>query len=89
MKMFKEYPLEKLSLAPQTIYLPKGAEVVSVQDTSLGLMLYALINSAEIATDIRTFKICNTSENFYSNDVKYIGSIKAELGTCHIVELLN
>ena len=88
MKMFKEYPLEKLTLAPQTLYLPKGAEVVSVQDTSLGLMLYALTNPAEMSTDIRTFKICNTSENFFSTNVKYIGSIKSDLGIYHVVELL-
>ena len=88
MRMFKEYPLEKLLLAPQTVYLPKGAEVVTAQDTDNGLMLYALVSPAETLTDIRTFKICNTSETFYSNNtIKYIASFKTNFGIYHLIEL--
>ena len=88
MKVIKEYILEKHTLAPQSIYLPKGAQIFNVVNTSKGLALYALSVSAELDVELRDFKICNTNEIFYCSNVKYLGYFESDTGIQHVIELL-
>jgi hypothetical protein len=88
MKNFKEYLLDKKCTLPQSIYLPKKAEAVSVYDTEKGLKLLALVSSIELETDLRTFKICTVDENIYMDNIRYIGSFTSITGLKHVIEVI-
>ena len=88
MKIIKEYLLENNTLAPQSIYLPKGAKIFSVRYAEKGLILYALSVSAELDVELRDFKICNTDEIFYCSNVEYLGYFDSGAGVQHVIELL-
>ena len=89
MKAFKEFLLED-TLAEQTVYLPAGAEVVSVSKSSKGIQLLVIAPPKGYETslpEIRTFKICLTDENFPGYAVKYIGSFMSDIGSKHVIEI--
>ena len=72
MRTFKEFLLED-TLEEQTVYLPAGAEVVSVSKASKGIQLLVIATPNGYETnlpEIRTFKICLTDENFPWHTVK-------------------
>lgn len=89
MKVFKEFLLED-TLEEQTVYLPSGAEVVSVSKTSKGIQLLVIVTPKGYETslpEIHTFKICLTDENFPGYAVKYIGSFISDIGSKHVIEI--
>ena len=88
MRIIKEFLLERHTIAPQTAYLPKDAKVLAVQNTDKGLMLYALVDPVKFGTDLRTFKICDTSENIYEDNISYIGSYNTDFCLRHVIEIL-
>lgn len=88
MQVIKEFLLEKHTIAPQTTYLAKDAKVLTVQNTDKGLMLYALVDPTKFGTDLRTFKICDTSENIYEDNFNYIGSYNTDFCLRHVIEIL-
>ena len=88
MKTIKEYLLDKKCVTPQTVYLPKGAEIVAINDSNTEFNLVAIINPMEATTELHTFKVCLPGENLYVDTVKYIGSFKGSFGLEYIVELL-
>lgn len=90
MRVFKEYLLDKKSIAEQSLYMPHGAEVVKVLDTGRGLTLLALVTLKDQTISIpelRIFKICAIEERFYAGTVKYIGSFDS--GTKHVIEIIK
>lgn len=89
MRTFKEFLLED-TLEEQTVYLPAGAEVVSVSKASKGIQLLVIATPNGYETnlpEIRTFKICLTDENFPWHTVKYIGSFISDIGSKHVIEI--
>lgn len=89
MKVFKEFLLED-TLEEQTVYLPSGAEVVSVSKTGKGIQLLVIATPKGYETslpEIRTFKICLTDENFPWHTVKYVGSFISDIGSKHVIEI--
>ena len=89
MKVIKEYLLDKTNTAPQTLYLPVGAEPVAVQDTSRGLIIQAISDFIEQSTALRTFKICAVDENIYADKIRYIDNFESAFGRCHVIEFVN
>lgn len=92
MRVIKEYLLDDKSLAPQSIYLPIGTDVVSIQETGIGLMLLVITTPDEYTArlpEMRKFKICSSDENIFADTLKYIGSFKNSLGTRHVVEIIE
>lgn len=86
MKVIREYFLNS-EISPQKFYLPKGAQVLSV-DNSTGLVLYVLVDPAYSETDLRTFKICTAAETLYYDNIQYIGSFKGVFGNSFVIEIL-
>ena len=85
MKTIREYRLRKELVGNQTCYITKDAEVVGIEDLDYNeVALFALCDSIESATDLRTFRLCTTYETVYDDTVAYIGHI----GTLHILEIL-
>jgi hypothetical protein len=75
MKIIREYLLDKESCRVQELYLPIGAEIISVQsDYYRGLRLVALINATASVTELRTFKICEPEDKVWEEAIKYVGS---------------
>ena len=88
MKTIHEYLLDRFNASPQTIYLPKEAEVVGVCGTTDYIKLVVIITPNIFENTLRTFKICATLETIYTNNFKYIGSIQTEFGTQHVIEII-
>ena len=88
MKTIQEYRLDSLNIAPQTLYLPKDAEVVGVYGCVDGINLIVVITPNNIETTLRTFKICATLETLYIDSFKYIGSLRDDFGAQHIIEII-
>ena len=86
MKVIKEYLLNKDEISKQTLYLPKKAEIVGVQNFNDSLRLIVLGSPGEFTT-LRTFKVCSSEETIYNDTVKYIGSYLGDYGLRHIVEI--
>ena len=84
MKTIKEYRLNKDLITPQTLYITKDACIVNLVDLDFDLALITISDYTEQATELRTFKICNTYEPIYEDNIKYIGSF----GTQHVIEIL-
>jgi hypothetical protein len=89
MRIFREYHMDKKSFSNQIIYMPKEADVVSVQNTDTGLTLLALVDYMANSTEIRKFKICLRDEVLYTDNVKYIGNFKGDLGINYVIEILE
>lgn len=89
MRVIKEYLLDKTCIIEQTIYLPKNAEVVAVQNTSHGLFLQAISDFTEPTTELRTFKICSADENVYADRILYIDNFEGPYGRKHVIEILK
>ena len=87
MLVFKEYVIDKKSIAVQTTYLPENANIVNVKSSDKGLSLIALVDPIALTTELRTFKICTDDENIYFDTVKYLGSFESDLGMRHVIEL--
>jgi hypothetical protein len=89
-KTIREYYIDKKCLTPTTIYLPRDAEVVNISELKDQLVLFVLLDlNNQFTTNLRTFKICRSGENIYSDAVKYIGSINTDIGIRHVVEIIR
>lgn len=84
MKLLKEYRLNKATTAVQTLHIVKGAKIVNLVDFGFDIALIALCDLIDASTDLRSFKVCNTSETIYYDNVDYIGNF----GEQHVIELL-
>jgi hypothetical protein len=84
MKTLKEYRLKKDIVAPQTIYITRGADIVNLIDLDFDLALIVLCDSTEIATNLRTFKVCDLYATIFDDNIKYIGNFKNQ----HVIEIL-
>jgi hypothetical protein len=84
MKTLKEYRLKKDLIAPQTLYITKGARVVNLIDLGFDLSLIILCSSTETNTDLRTFKVCNLYEVIYYDNIEYVGNFDEG----HVIEIL-
>ena len=84
MKHIKEYRLQKDTIAPQTAYITKGADIVNLIDLGFDVALIVVCNYPEMQTELRTFKVCNLTEILYEDNIRYIGNF----GEQHLVEIL-
>ena len=90
MKTIREYYLDKKCLTPTSIYIPEGAKVVNIFELKDQLVLFVLLDiNKQFITNLRTFKICRSGENIYSDAVKYIGSVNTDIGIRHVVEIIK
>jgi hypothetical protein len=89
MNTIKEYLLDSKCNTHQAIHLPKNTKIVDVQETSKGLMLFAIVNPIESHTDLRIFKICSLDEILYEDSIEYIGNFMSIIGLKHVVEILS
>lgn len=87
MKYIGEFRMSKGVFAPQTFYMPKGAEVINVGDRDFDIALAVIYDYPTITqeTDLRTFKICGSNEIVCEDNIKYVGSF----GSQHVIEILN
>ena len=86
MKVIKEYRLKKDIIATQTLYINKGAEIVSLVDMGYNeLALFTLCDPLSTDTDLRTFRVCPTYATIYDNDIRYVGSFELNQ---HVIEVL-
>ena len=86
MKIIKEYRLKKNVIATQTLYINKGAEIVSLVDTGYDeFAIFTLCDTLSTDTDLRTFKVCPTYATIYDNNIKYIGNFELNQ---HVIEIL-
>jgi hypothetical protein len=84
-KIVREYRLRKELVGNQTCYITKGAEVVGIEDLGYNeVALFAICDSVESTTDLRTFRLCNTYETIYDNAIAYVG----RAGALHVLEIL-
>ena len=88
MKRVRDYILDSTRIINQTLYLPKGAEIISIENSGSLLTLYVLLDPTEVQDDLRTFKICTTSQNFFEDNVKFLGTFKSDFGPRHLFEIL-
>ncbi len=88
MRTIKSYLLDKSSIGIQSLYLPSDAKLVSIQDTDIGLTMFAVTDPNNHRTDLRTFKICSADETIYNDNIVYIGSYKSDNGIRHVVETI-
>ena len=84
MKTLKQYNIKKDLITPQTCYITRGAEIVSLLDLGFDLALVALCDITETNLDLRTFKICSSFESIYEDNIRYIGNF----GEQHVIEIL-
>lgn len=89
MNTIKEYLLDSKCVTRQTIYLPKNAKIVDVQETPNGLMLFAVVNPVETSNDLRIFKICTLNETLYEDSIEYIGNFVSITGLKHVIEVCS
>ncbi len=78
MKAIYKYPLQIVD--QQTLYLPKGAELLSVQEQDRQLMLWAIVDlSAPV--EPRLFSVYGTGNSFYSDTMRarYIGTAQIQV----------
>ena len=86
MKIIKEYRIKKDIITPQTLYINKGADIVSLVDLGYNeLAIFTLCDPLSADTDLRTFKVCQTYATIYDNNIKYIGNFELNQ---HVVEIL-
>ena len=89
MRTFKEYYIDSNSVGAQTIYLPKGAEVVNARSGVGVVILDTIIDPNESLTSLRTFRSCSVGENIYNDTVKYINYVTTNFGAIRfIVEIV-
>jgi hypothetical protein len=84
LKVVKEYKLKKDLITPQSLYITKGAKIVSVTE-DYDFVLFALCDYTEVNTELRTFQIYFTHANIYNDNIRYIGYCG---NNQHIVEIL-
>lgn len=89
MKKIKEYILDKRCLTPQTFYMPKSAEVFTVQDSEEGLKLMVFVSVEDTFPILRTFKICTKNENIYADHIKYIDKYMSSIGMRYVIEIIR
>lgn len=88
MKAVYEYLLNSHTVGKQTIYLPRGAEVITAKNTENGFLLYVLASSAEPYVELRTFQICTTAGLISDDNIRYIASCDVEGCLLHVFEVL-
>lgn len=88
MKVIKEYSLNINRLRPQILYLPINSTPVGVYLVEDSLKLLVVENADEVATCLRTFKVCTSNERLYTNNLKYISNVITSEGVRHVVELI-
>lgn len=89
MIQIKEFLLDKTITGVQTLYMPVGTQLFTVVDTQGGLFIIAAVDIAETSTQLRSFKICDNRGWFTEQSVKYVGSFETDVGTQHVVELIE
>ena len=86
MKIIKEYRIKKDIITAQTLYINKGAEIVSLVDLGYNeLAILTICDPLSTDTDLRTFKVCTTYATIYDNNVKYVGNFELNQ---HVIEIL-
>jgi hypothetical protein len=88
MKAVYEYLLDSNSINKQTLYLPVGAEVLTVKNTEKGLLLFVLATSTELYAELHTFQICATAELIGDANIKYITTCEVSGDLRHVFEVL-
>lgn len=81
-----KYPLNPMQTR-QTITLPVGAQILSVQLQNLGMMLWALVDPESKKTEERSICIYGTGHAIY-HDVRHISTLLINDGTLvlHVFE---
>lgn len=73
-----KYPLMQADL--QTVMLPVGAEILSVQEQHGGWQLWALVDPQAPVTERRKIRIAGTGHPIYENLKKYINTFQMHGG---------
>lgn len=60
----------------QTLDLPRGAEILSVEEQKNKVVLYALIDPAECRLYPHTIYVHGTGHSIHAENLKFIGTVK-------------
>ncbi len=75
-----------LSISDQVLlYLPEGAEMLSVQGQGDQLVLWAIVDPA-LSVEPRMFSIYGTGRPFQSDNARYIGTAQVNEFVWHVFE---
>ena len=85
MKTIKDYRLKKDCVTTQTLYITSGAEIVNIVDLDFDVALIVVSTVPEVTTELRTFKLCDSHEYIYHDNIKYLGVTKDNQ---HVIEIL-
>jgi hypothetical protein len=87
MRAIKEYIIDQKVVEPQTLYMVRGAEVVGLIDGDSNVKIVTVIDPTESISDLRTFKICTTTDTIYSDNITYVGNFLSAFGTKYVIEV--
>jgi hypothetical protein len=89
MKTITSFSLSANNFNNQQMYMPEGAEVLTAMfEKDKGLFLYVNAQKPSLNHSLRTFKIYNTSDTIYDENLRYISTCFTNDGIIHIFEVI-
>ena len=88
MKRVTKCYLKENTPAPQTLYLPQGAEVVAAAEADGHIALFVITESVPVANELRTFEVHNTDDIINAEKLRHICTYEGATGTKHLLEIL-